>query len=667
MAFGRYTNIRIQPVVPEISLQEATAAPMQRQQRRDQMNQVLSQLDTDVNRLDQDDPMVREDIDKFDQRTMDVAQRIQESPNDPSLSRELFSLQKDIKSWKTTGKGFEAQQAYEQFSTYKPTYLEAAMKEGYSAKDAEANFNEIATKLKEDKKWGAFNPDTGETIDYRANTVFDIPNHVDSHKFLSEVFNDATGSMFTENGASRIGIDKETGLMQITDYKTSGGNNLEALQGAVDLVNAEIQNPDSELMRSEAYRGGNAEALLLKAESLAKMKSTVKSSTVSKDRFHNMPASKDGKASVQTNAIKKVDLGGRANPFSLPDGSTEGINTEDQVEAYLQTMGIKGQGLTAVNKLTTGLGDLWDGVLSNTNAAGSLMEAAYWATASEGDSGVEQYINKMQAEKAMEEAEGYLAISGYENLSAVNEFKASITDVFSNAPDKLDEEELNVVAEDLAVYYNVDNETIKEMYHEKDGSFEQLIKGQLKDRTSLFNQTYWEWGTDTDSDKEMKREQSKFNWETLNNNNNWYTADGSLINRNEVLEGKEEWEENAVTVTGFGGVGNPTEWPSANRVVVRDSDGVQKVYWVPDNNDVTSAESRAHQAYRNLTNTTRNFGEVSLVLNGEVKSIPWERKQAVDDKGNSTNGFYYKFANAEDSYYDPMEYLDQYLKFSKGK
>jgi len=661
MSFGRYTNIRVQPTTPEVTLQEATALPLQRQKRRDTMNELLAGLDTDVNRTEQDDPFVQEDISQFSKRTEEVANQIASNPNDPNLSRNLFKLQKDINSWKTTGRGFRAQEAFNQFDNAKASYLTNSVKSGFSIEQAENKWGEEQDKLKAEGKWGSIGKD-GEQLDYKSNLVFNIPKGVDLNTYVRDTFKEATGHILNEGGGSRI--TNVGGMLKIVDYKDLNDDNIKSLEAAISYVNAELTDPGSELSKSMAYKGENAEQLMMRAQAMVGMKTTKKESNTSSTRFHNTPEAIPTKKDILDETTLRVEDGAQMNPFDPAEPSLIGLTTTERLDKYYDAVGLtEEQKLKMKNMEKKGFFEkLGDDAASLAN----FVEILYWNVESDKASYTRDVkINDLQT-KIKDRYKDYLTPAEMKDLEKSVGFVKHGENLNSQF---YSSEEINNVIDNLQTYYGgaYSNEDLKNMYNNNKASFNNLILEEMKDKATIHNNTYREWGTSPASLRDRAAEQNKYTLGSLDMPTKWYTPSGQETTSDKVM-GPDDWTDKSITVTGFSGVGNPTHSAYATRIVVSDkTTGAQSTYYTGDNRLADGIETRVHSAASKIRKSPRNSGELNELLPDSAPSnakIGYERtvegyKFYTSDP--STGRRYVQSEGKIKYFQDPLAYLNIYL------
>lgn len=626
MSFNRYADIRIQPVVPEFTIQETTMVPLMKQKRRDDMWDKLSQMDTDVNRTSQDDPFIKQDIEGFTGRRGEIVDRMTKNPFDPTLSKDLYTLGADIKSWKTTGRGFNAQQAYNKFSTAKPTYLEQGLKAGHSLEETEANWAVIEKDLKESGKWGAFNPETGEGLDYQTALIYDIPKAEEQHEYLGKVFKEVTGHLRNANGETRI--SNYQGMLKLTDKTGLTDDNVAAINGALAIVNADANNPNSTIRRSMDFKKQDKESLLKLAEGYAAMKAVDIEENNTQIRLHNPPKVEGQDPTIQQSAIRKIESGRQVNPWDPSNPSFQGLTDEEKLTKYYDAVGLTPE---QRSKIPAAGSEFWNKLTSPFKVLQSLTKLAYHKYKPVDEDYVKsgEYLKNpydYETRIAIQAAEDELYGALYEGYTGENydKFKEEIkaqTGVDISKIDKRkaefpklievkDDVELDKVIDNLSIYYGdaktggYTKDQLKRMYQTNRPTFNSLILQEENARATVQNSTYWDFGYDVDSKRARDMQQEKYTNKTFDSTG-WFTLSGQPVKFEDINENddKQKFE-----LSGWAGAGNPTTYAYADRVTVRNTDGSTNTYYKINGQAVSPQETAVHDAYR-IASGPLNYGE----------------------------------------------------------
>jgi hypothetical protein len=661
MSYGRYTNIRVQPVTPEISLQEATFVPLQKQQRRDVMYDKLSQLNYDVNRTDQDDPYVQEDINKFAESRDGIVSRLADNPFDPSLHQDMYKLSSDVNTWKTTGRGFHAQQAFNQYQTAKATYSKIAQENGWVSGKSGPNFETWMEGEKAAGRWGAYKE--GELIDYASNMDYNIPKYLEANKYLSDAFKEVSGSLSDAEGKSYLTLNTDYGypMIQITDKMDKSSDNYKNLEAALSYINTDIKNKDSELIQSELYANPNAtpeelaQNLVKKAEALVDMKKTSLKEHTSQKRLQDIPQPPaPGKSSDSENHNDIYTL-------TFDEGHSIGedianMDSEEKVETYFRNLGMKDEDLTSVAKFVMGAKNTGSfTVTSFTNLLNRLQYVGMLGSNSSSDSPqtsknenlapadqVDNYQKFLQINKLKQEIEQSDAVGKKEILTALNKLGAGFDDLFSSEVG-IPEEFRPTLVHNLATYHS-DNEQVRkeavesqfltgtrlpdvEAYldnisHTNPTRFKQLMFEEMDDKSEVVNDTYYKFNPGNKQAKLIKADyDAMFDIENLNlPSETFVLQNGSSYNWNESNDMFGS-EVTGMQVDGYMGLGNPTALPRALKVAVTTAEGTYHAY-VPDPTYTNESERSVQTIVNNTRNAKTNQGTEQLIYMDPVTGQP---------------------------------------------
>lgn len=655
MGYGRYTDIRIQPVVPEISLQEATFAPLQRQQRRDNMYDKLAQMNAEVNRTKQDDPLVSQQIAEFDQRRKAISERIAKSPNDPSLANELFGLSQDINKFKTTGIGFHAQQAYNLDSTARATYLDIATKAGWDPEKADINFKALREKQLKEGRAGAFRD--GKLIDYQSNNAFNIPKYIDVNNYIKDLYTSAGGKNLKELSGSNMSvqyIDTPAGkipMLRVTDWGKVDGDNRAALQAVQDTINAQLENPNSDLNRAIQYSGQTPEEVLKQAISMGGMFENTIDKDMSKTNYQNIAGSTSHlKEQGEGSSIYVPRIGNNYSSsgiLGIGSNDTASMTTEDKVQTYLKMQGVDPTKYSSLANASKGLVDLANSLGNNAEMIYSIGKAAVdgakildlqsQAVAPGTKFETVEEKNKAIWEAKLEAKANFEKISNKFNEGGVNATKA-LQD-FNKAFDDMMTSDVEIPAEaqegivrDLSTYFENDPDLKAEMeannFDNPKEFFEEKIQNDpetinrwmsnlLDSRVQINNDTYLGLPTNGDT-------KTLINAKHIAEAHNYRLETGDIpskvvyspnnptvpIDFNELKE-----EGYTFSYTGVGGIGNVTEAAGAWRLVAKNEDGVVAgVFYMPDDSyseiDVISQD--LHNIAKSIKTSPNTYGSVTI-------------------------------------------------------
>lgn len=242
---NRFTNIRPGNYNP-MNLQELMLAPKYKRNQHDKLLEASAELDTAIAKVD---PLaVHNEVAKKEQERLygqvqSQVDLLNSEGFNPSSKGSFINLNKDYqKSISPTGIIGRINAAKEIFNKNKKSYLDNAIKAGYSPEAALMNWQDSENKyIKSFQETGEVNP-IGEMF---------APNYYDYIKEGKDLFKDA-GISFSEiqSGGGRIVQDSQGTYVINSKSGKVNSNTVKQLEAAVDFLNNQIANPNSDAYKS---------------------------------------------------------------------------------------------------------------------------------------------------------------------------------------------------------------------------------------------------------------------------------------------------------------------------------------------------------------------------------------------------------------------------------
>jgi hypothetical protein len=264
---NRYTQLST-PRYSPMSLQELMIAPAYKRQQHDSMSESIANTETQLAQIDPLD--IHSDVAKAEQ------QRLYDQLNKQSelLAREGFNntSKSDIlrlnKDYQTTvgptGILGKAQLAKQSLNKEKENYIANATKLGYSPEVAGQNWDEHVKQYSDNFKQSG----NISTID----SLY-APNYKDPATELKSLLKDAgMSSSDIATIGSNIIFDETKGSYVLTSKaRESFGNNTKQLEAAVDYMNNQVLNPNSEVGMSIRHSRKDPDSVLKELSGLDKV------------------------------------------------------------------------------------------------------------------------------------------------------------------------------------------------------------------------------------------------------------------------------------------------------------------------------------------------------------------------------------------------------------
>lgn len=322
MAVNRYSDIELSSYTPR-SLQETLMVPMMRRQQHDDANKQLQNQILDLNKINP--------LDKHYSEAQRIKSELTGSINDQAqrLSTEGFNNNTTGDVFKTNrlisdaysptgaiGQMNSAKLAYEKDSD---EYLKSATALGHSPEVVQRNLKAIQDEYNA-------SPIYDKTGKINAMSINKLPPKYIDHVARFKDIADKAGltSSDIENLSSSIQRDGTGGTYVLTQGgKRAGSSNTAALQAAVNFLNTEILNPNSDVGKSLKYGFKTPEEALQDIQNLAPVfkKSSTASSSSSQISNYNPAAvntSPTGGADGSSfgEDYNTTEIGGSKNDYS---------------------------------------------------------------------------------------------------------------------------------------------------------------------------------------------------------------------------------------------------------------------------------------------------------------------------------------------------------------
>lgn len=248
---NRYDTISTSTYDPR-SLQETLMVPMMRRQQHDEANK---QLYTQLGELDKINPLDKHYNEaqriksELTSKINSQAEKLATEGFNVNTTSDLFKTNRDVQEmYSPTGKVGQINAAKIAYDKDSAEYLKNATALGHSPEVVQRNLKLIQDKYNQ----SAVYDDKGRVISMSIDAM--PPKYIDHISRAREFFKDAgMNSSDIESLASNIQSDEKGNYVLSTGYKNSNASNKQALQSAVNFLNNEINNPNSDVGKSLKY------------------------------------------------------------------------------------------------------------------------------------------------------------------------------------------------------------------------------------------------------------------------------------------------------------------------------------------------------------------------------------------------------------------------------
>jgi len=265
---NRFANIQAARYNP-MSLQELMMVPQYKRTQHDNLLEAGSALNMELMKVDSLDihsDAVRKEQERLSNGIQSQVDLLSSEGFNPSSKQAFFDLNNQYsKAVSPTGTLGMANIAKKTLAANKKDHVDAAVKEGFSMDEALMNWQIHEKKYIDEYKA------TGEIKEISS---LGNPKYVDYLDESMKLFKDAG---FTERDLTGGAISQIITTDPRGQYilNKSGGkitrDNISQLEGAVEWLNNNIQNPNSEIGKSIAYQGKNPNQVLQEIGNLAEV------------------------------------------------------------------------------------------------------------------------------------------------------------------------------------------------------------------------------------------------------------------------------------------------------------------------------------------------------------------------------------------------------------
>lgn len=267
-AVNRYTNIEPARYNP-MSLQELMLAPQYKRTQHDQLLQAGASLNEELLKADPLDihaDAVKGEQDRLGNSIQSQVDLLSKEGFNPNSKQAFFDLNKQYnQAVAPTGTIGKANTAKMTLAANKKAHIDAAVKEGFSMDEALMNWQEHEKKYIDEYK---------ATGDIKPISSLGNPKYVDYLDEANKLFKDAG---FTERDLAGGMVSQIITTDPRGQYvlNKSGGkitkNNIQQLTSAVEWLNSNVNNPNSEIGKSIRYQGKNPNQVLQEIGNLAEI------------------------------------------------------------------------------------------------------------------------------------------------------------------------------------------------------------------------------------------------------------------------------------------------------------------------------------------------------------------------------------------------------------
>jgi hypothetical protein len=251
MSLNRYDTISTSTYDPR-SLQETLMVPMMKRQQHDKANEQLyanlAELDK-IKPLDKHYNEAQKIKAELSNRINDQAGKLATEGFNTNTTTDLFKTNRDIQSmYSPTGKIGQINAAKEAYDKDSAEYLKNATALGHSPEVVQRNLKAIQDQYNSTPVYD----EKGKVINMSINAL--PPKYIDHIARAREFFKDAgISSSDIDNLSSNIVSDAKGNYVLSKGFKGSNASNTKALQSAVNFLNNEINNPNSDVGKSLKY------------------------------------------------------------------------------------------------------------------------------------------------------------------------------------------------------------------------------------------------------------------------------------------------------------------------------------------------------------------------------------------------------------------------------
>lgn len=282
-AVNRFTRIQPGNYNP-MSLQELMLVPQYKRQQHDKLLEASAGMDTGLAQVDPlsiHNESARAEQERLSKALEDQVNLLNSEGFNPSSKSAFINLNKDYqRTISPTGTLGRINQAKQVLNENKQSYLNDAIKQGYSPEAALANWsnfeNQYIQKFQED----------GEITNIGQIMA---PKYFDYIEEAKDIFKDVgVTSEEIESGGGRIVKNKKG--QYVVNSKEVNESNISQLQSAVDFLNNQILNPNSDAYKSIVHQGKAIPDVLNEIVGLANVYRKTDSSRSSMSSISNFKA-----------------------------------------------------------------------------------------------------------------------------------------------------------------------------------------------------------------------------------------------------------------------------------------------------------------------------------------------------------------------------------------
>lgn len=301
MPFNRYDTISTSVYDPR-SLQETMMPALMRRQQHDEANKQLyaqlGELDK-INPLDKHYNEAQKIKAELTGRINSQAQKLATEGFNTNTTGDLFKANNEIKSmYAPTGKVGQINAAKEAYDKDSAEYLKNATALGHSPEVVQRNLKDIQDKYNNSPIYDKNGKVTAMSIDALP------PKYIDHIARAREFFKDAgMNSSDIDNLSSSIETDGKGQYVLSKGHKEGHSSNKITLQRAVDFLNNEINNPNSDVGKSLKYGYKTPQEAIEDIRMMSPIYKSTKTSVGDSSQISNFTPSKQSDSSGGLSSI----------------------------------------------------------------------------------------------------------------------------------------------------------------------------------------------------------------------------------------------------------------------------------------------------------------------------------------------------------------------------
>jgi len=291
---NRYDNIELSTYNPR-SLQETLMVPMMRRQQHDEANKQLENQILELNKVNPLDKHYNEAQRIKSELTGTItsqAEKLATEGFNNNTTSNIFKTNRNVADmYSPTGSLGQINAAKTAYEKDSDEYLKSATALGHSPEVVQQNLKAIQDEYNASPVYDKSGKISGMSINKLP------PKYVDHVARFKDIADKAgLSSSDIENLSSRIAKTGDGGTYVLTEGgKRASSSNTAALQAAVNFLNTEIMNPNSDVGKSLKYNFKSPEDALNDIKNLAPVfkKNSVASSSSSQISSYNAPSTSD--------------------------------------------------------------------------------------------------------------------------------------------------------------------------------------------------------------------------------------------------------------------------------------------------------------------------------------------------------------------------------------